>query len=196
MTEEEKKILEQFNTDPLIRNDEVINQICSYFRNIPQAFMEKWADKLDWKKLCQTQHLKNKFMDRMCDYVDFKIISCTQRLTEWFIEKWKKELDWFLVSRCQEMSKDFIIEHLEYIDVFALMENRKCKKYGEEFYRTLLKAKPNSRHYLINLNYIDNKFTIDFVREFKVHFNSIPGKLINSRERKDWKEFNIKHWSL
>lgn len=197
MTEEDKKILKQFEINSSIQeDDEAVKQICYSIRPLPQSFMKKWADCLDWKTICTTQHLKNKFMDEMCDYIDFKMISWSQRLTEWFMEKWKNQLDWISISNRQEMSKEFIIDHIEYIELECLFDNKRVRKYGEDFFRTLLEAKSHSSLYTLNLSFVNYNFSIDFVREFRSNFQIISGKLIKSRERKDWKEFDINFWSL
>lgn len=188
----QKRLLNRFEVDPKLRTDkDTLEYIAIFCRNIPQRFLFKWADLLDWENLCYSQHLSSDFLDCMEDYIDFKAISWSQRLAEWFIDKHKDKLDWVLLSEKQKMSEQFVFDHIDRINLEGLLQN-KNSKFGSTFWRSILAAYPEWQ--ISDVRYLKVRFDINFVREFRDRFENLTFKFIDIPKEKRldvWREFHI-----
>lgn len=194
--EEIEKMINQIEEDSsLWSNTEFVNKL-NNSSVLPYKFIEKYYDKLDWDSICSCKHISNKFMDKWKYYINFDIISYSQRLNEEFIDKFKDDLDWYNICRVQKMSEDFIINHIEYISTEGLVRNKKLK-LSESFWRMVFSTFPTFKIDGEGWTYsgdVTALFNKDFIREFRDKFTRLTGKIINSSDRKLWKEFKISGW--
>ena len=192
----QKRVLARFDVDPKLRADpDTLTYISIFCRNIPQKFLIKWADLLDWDNLCCSQYLSNDFMDCLPEYMNWKVISWGQRLTEWFMDKYKDKLDWVLMSERQKMSEKFVIEHIDRINLECLLQN-KNSKFGPTFWRSIFAAYPEWQ--IPDIKYLMVQFDINFIREFRDRFEDLTSKFIDApkeKKAKIWHELGI-HGSI
>lgn len=105
-------ILEKFDQeeiDKLIRSDDWYT--ISEIYELPEWFIEKYADKLYWPML-----------------------SANQNLSERIIEKYQDRVHWDLISCFQRLSEEFIVKHINKLRIIDLLYNEKIK-----FTKSLLK---------------------------------------------------------
>jgi hypothetical protein len=80
----------------------------SQFNVFPEAFIEKFQDKVDWYRISAYQTLSEAFVEKFKDKVDWKLISGFQTLSEAFIEKFQDRVDWERIIIFQTLSEAFI----------------------------------------------------------------------------------------
>ena len=193
-----EKYLKDLENDSSLIYDGPFMIKLSRFSTLPYNIIEKYAEWLDWHEICHFKHMSNKFMSKpnILPYIRFDIISRTQRLTEEFIEKHKDKVEWSSICSGQKMSEDFLLKHIEYLVIEPLLYNTKIK-LTDNFWRTLFTycddIEINGRWMPHNLC---QTFSVNLIREFRDRFTYLHGKMINSRDKKVWNEFNITYWNL
>ena len=80
----------------------------SGYQKLSEAFIEKYADKVDWYCISAYQQLSEDFINKYSDMVDWENISIYQKLSETFIEKYADKVNWICISIYQKLSENFI----------------------------------------------------------------------------------------
>lgn len=94
-------------------------------QTLSEPFMEKWADKIGWYWVSSYQILSESFIEKWADKLVWEFICASQILSEPFIEKWAHKVNWDVISTDQELSEDFIIKHKDKINFQNLVFNKK-----------------------------------------------------------------------
>lgn len=189
--------LRDLKNDPSLIHDSYFMCCLSNFSMLPYDFMEKYVDYLDWYEICMYRHMSIDFMTKpnILPHIRFEVISSHQRLNEKFIEKYKDKLDWNLVCGNQKLSEQFLIKHMEDLVIEPLLYNKKAET-TDNFWRTLFTL---SNDIEINGKWMPQRFckpfSINLIREFRNRFPYLNGRMIDSRDNKLWKEFEIKGWN-
>lgn len=91
---------------------------------LSEPFMEKWAHKIGWYWVSSYQILSEPFIEKWADKLVWDFICSSQTLSEPFIEKWAHKVDWAVISTHQKLSEDFIIKHKDKIKFEYLTYNK------------------------------------------------------------------------
>ena len=75
---------------------------------LPENFIEKHSDEIDWENISSYQKLSQKFIGKHADNVDWLEICIYQKLSEGFIEKYADKVNWICISIYQKLSENFI----------------------------------------------------------------------------------------
>lgn len=94
MTQEEKNILAWYNNEYGASFDETNwmgnidwEYISVYYNSLSEAFIEKFAERLNWIGISRYQKLSEPFIERNAERLDWEDISGFQSLSEPFIKK-------------------------------------------------------------------------------------------------------------
>lgn len=193
--DEMKKYLQDLENDPSLIHDSYFMCSLSKFSMLPYDIIEKYVDYVDWYEICLYRHMSIDFMEKMNKYLRFEIISYRQRLTEEFIEKYKDKLEWSSICGIQKLSEKFLLEHFEDIVLEPLLYNKKAE-ITDNFWRTLFTYNDSIE---VNGRWMPNNFckpfSVNLIREYRDKFKYLNGKMINSRDKKLWKELRIATWN-
>ena len=66
-----------------------------------------------WRDISANQHLTEAFIEKYADRVNWGCISEYQKLSEKFIAKHAEQVDWGCISEYQKLSEKFIAKHAE-----------------------------------------------------------------------------------
>ena len=92
---------------------------------LPEEFIEKYADKVDWIAICAYQKLSEGFIEKYAGEVDWHYVSIYQKLSENFIRKYKNKLNLRVIARHQVISKE-LAKELGVDDAF--LQHNNCLK--------------------------------------------------------------------
>ena len=95
---------------------------------LPEEFIEKYADDVDWENISIYQKLSETFIEKHSDEIDWEYISTYQKLSEKFIEKHSDEVDWQGVSYRQKLSENFIGKHIDDVDWLGIYKYQKLSE--------------------------------------------------------------------
>lgn len=90
------------------------NSLITNLKEARQALGIESSQKLNaynWWTISRYVHLSEAFIERYADKVDWYCISEYQRLSETFIERYADKVNWFNISRYQHLSKSFRKKH-------------------------------------------------------------------------------------
>jgi hypothetical protein len=102
----------------------------SYLNPLPEEFIERNKDLVNWEYISRYQKLSEEFIERNKDLVDWEYISRYQKLSEEFIERNKDLVDWICISIYQKLSEEFIERNKDLVDRVYISE---YQKLSEEF---------------------------------------------------------------
>ncbi len=102
-------------------------------QKLSEPFIEKWADKINWYWISSYQTLSESFIEKWADKLTWDFICGRQKLSESFIEKWSNKVNWGLISCHQKLSEDFIIKHKDKIN-FKYLTYDKRKNISYKIY--------------------------------------------------------------
>ena len=142
---------------------------------LPEEFIEKYADDVDWESISMYQKLSETFIEKHTDEVDWENISIYQKLSEKFIEKYADEVDWQGVSYRQKLSENFIGKHIDDVDWIGICKYQKLSEGFIEKY-----AGEVVWHYIS----IYQQLSEDFIRRHKkeLFFDDIARHQVISKE--------------
>lgn len=85
--------------------------------SLPEGFIRKYADKLKWDFLSQSQDFSEEFIREFIDKVDWWGISAEQvpNLSEDFLFEYREELYWETVFKRHTLSDQFVIRIFDYL---------------------------------------------------------------------------------
>ena len=113
-----KRLLEVAEYRPDLIDWEYISRIAF---KLPEEFINKYADYLDWYYILKNKPLSEEFLEEHIDNLNWDAVSKYQKLSEEFIDKYKDKVDWNNIFKYQTLSKKFIFKYSdkyknEYID--------------------------------------------------------------------------------
>lgn len=153
------------------------------FQKLPIDFIENNIELFEdyFYLLSEHQKLPESFMEKYKEKIDWKIISRKQKLSESFIEKYKDKLDWESISFYQSLSESFIEKHQDKINLNSILWYsekisrsffEKCiEKFGDQ-----LNLKELQFTFLHGL---DEKVSIKSLIKFQDKFNISNLKIID-----------------
>lgn len=83
---------------------------------LPEEFIEKYSEEVDWKGISIYQHLSESFIEKHADDVNWYDISSYQWLSESFIDKYSDKIKWEFAVIHQKLSEKLIEKYLGYIN--------------------------------------------------------------------------------
>lgn len=114
------------------RNKEslMVSFLASRYEYLPDYFIEKYKDFLDWNYLSLYQRLSEEMIEKYSDLVNWEYISSCQKMSEEFILKNKSNVSWDSISSNQQLSMKFIEENIDNISFNSIA---KYQVLSEEF---------------------------------------------------------------
>ena len=104
--------------------------LISKYQKLPESFIEKHIDKLNFSDISKFQKLSDDFISKYSDYLEWHLISCYQNLSESLIDRYSDKVDWYLISGNQKLSESFIEKHSKEVRWHLIS---KYQKLSEEF---------------------------------------------------------------
>ena len=103
---------------------------------LSEAFIEKYAEQVDWDCISESQHLSEAFIEKHADRVKWGCISASQHLSEAFIEKHSDRVNWYYISIYQQLGEKFIEKHADRVNWDCISESQHLteafiEKYAE-----------------------------------------------------------------
>ncbi len=92
---------------------------------LPEDFIRKNADKLNWDLISRYQKLSEVFIREFKSELDWYYISRNQKLSESFIREFQHRVSWSGVSEHQTLSEDFIIEFQNKVQWDKILKHQK-----------------------------------------------------------------------
>ena len=85
MRKPEEQIFEMFRKeDSTLDLERIIETVL-----VPDWFLDKFKDKLDWNKVCQFQHLSEETIVRFFSYINWDVVKKYQYLSDSFIANYE-----------------------------------------------------------------------------------------------------------
>ena len=110
---------------------------------LSEDFMRRHQDRINWDYTSETQKLSYEFIEEFSDKLNWTSISIFQELDTKFLLKHKDKIDWSLASEYQKFNIDFIKKNPDLIDFNAVIYNKKCDRSVKSY--VLLQQKKKSR---------------------------------------------------
>lgn len=104
--------------------------LASEYNTLSEQVIEIADDYIDWKIICRTHTLDEKFIIKHIFDVCFVQLAIHQKLSTDFIERYWKKLDHKLISRYQDLPIDFIRSNITELDLPELSKNPNFNKPG------------------------------------------------------------------
>ena len=160
---------------------------------LPEKFIEKYADNVDWDNISIFQKLSENFINQYSNMVNWCFICKYQKLSESFIEKYADEVDWLYVSIHQQLSENFINKYSDMVDwenisIYQKLSETFIEKYAGEVdwwtvsiyqqlsenfirkYKNKLNLCVIARHQMISLEFAEE---LSIVYVFLLHNNCL-----------------------
>ena len=129
---------------------------------LPENFIEKHSDEIDWENISSYQKLSEKFIEKHIHKVDWAGISIYQKLSEQFVERHADKVDWENISSYQKLSQKFIGKHADNVDwleicIYQKLSEGFIEKYADKVNWICIS--------------IYQKLSENFIREYKNELN-------------------------
>ena len=118
--------------------DKVDWKYISVYQKLSETFIEKHTDEVNWGCISECQKLSETFIEKHADKVDWEYISKYQKLSETFIEKHADKVNWGRISKYQKLSETFIESHTDEVDWDWISEYQKLSEAFIERYTNIL----------------------------------------------------------
>lgn len=90
--------------------------VISYYQTLSEEFIDRFADRVDWRSISRFQTLSEAFISQHSEDIYWDEICSSQKLSIGFIQQHLDKIDWDSISRCQNLPEDFIEQHTEQIN--------------------------------------------------------------------------------
>lgn len=179
-----------------------INWNSLIYQNLPEEFMRRFYDFLDWKCISQFVEISDSFKREFSNYLDWFYLS-NRQLSEDIIREFKDKVNWIKISEKSILSENFIREHKNYVnwDIIFMYQYDLSEKFIEEFiYKSDIKSiiihqlvsEKIIRKYLISnqLNFDDIcysrcKLSEEFIEEFSNNITDWNSLIISQNLSED-----------